>query len=112
MAVYTAGTLLNISTEPSGFVVVSSGANVDPTLVQLKISVNGVHQATSSYTGGVASGPYTIVRQSVGQYFANVDTTGLPGTWLAEWISDPDGTSPQLCQAIIATGFVVVGAPV
>lgn len=87
---------------PSPFTDNLTGDPIDPTLVQLLISVNG--GATTTYTYGVGS---VIVRDGAGQYHAVLDTTGKPGTWQITWSSDPDGTTPQVCVAIATTSVNV-----
>ena len=107
-----AGMLLRVSTNssnpaiPDGFISEVTNEPVDPNVVQLKVSVNG--GAPTTYTYG--SGP-TIVRDGTGLYHANLDSTGLAGTWTVEWIGDPDGTPVQVCQAVIASTFSVESAP-
>lgn len=107
-----AGTLITVSnvgltsggqTVP-GFVN-ESGVLTDPTVVLLKWSVNG--NAPTIYTYGVSA----IIRVSAGIYYAQIDSTGLAGTWTVEWIGDPRGTMSPVCQAIIAGTFPVPSAP-
>lgn len=112
MSTFIAGALLRIGTDPDGFQDESSETSVDPNVVQLKISVGGIALAVSQYAAGVQTGPYEIVRDALGHYHANVDSTGMVGTWIVEWVSDPDGTPVQLCQAISAARFTVIASPV
>ncbi len=96
------GQMILVTTESgttsAPFTDVISGAPVDPTVVQLEVSINGATPTT--YTYGVGT---VISRTGVGEYEAVLDTTGKPGAWQITWSSDPDGTSPQVCTAIQTT---------
>jgi len=92
---------------PSGFVNSITGQNADPTVVLLKVSVNGGTPVTYTY----GSGDGVIIRTAVGFYYASLDATNLAGEWTAQWIGDPDGTSPMVCQALNAIDFTVDSAP-
>lgn len=93
--------------EPDGFYNPLTGEPVDPTVVMLKVSVNDAEPTVYTY----ASGDGVIVRTGAGAYYASLDTTNQAGTWTVEWVGDPDGTSPQLCQAVNATTVVISSAP-
>ena len=91
---------------PTPFTDNLTGQVVDPTLVQLIVSIDG----TPLHTYVFNSGDGVIVRAGVGEYHATLDTTGMPGTWKLIWSSDPDGTSPQVCTAIAETYVNVYSA--
>ena len=96
MSTYLAGTLVTVTTS---FTNSTTQAPGDPSTVTLSVSINGA--TPTIYTYGTA----VIVKDSVGNYHAELDTTDLPGTWLYVW----DGTGG--IQATSASGFVVVAAP-
>jgi hypothetical protein len=73
-------------------------------VVLLKYSVNGNTPVTLTYPTG-------ITKVSTGIYYANIDSTGLAGTWIVEWIGDPAGTEDPVCQALIPGTFPVSSAP-
>jgi hypothetical protein len=72
---YYAGTGVRVS---AAFTDIN-GAAVDPTTVTLKYQSPGV--ATTWTYGGAGS----IVKDSIGNYHAILDTTALPGVWAYEW---------------------------
>lgn len=92
--------------DPNGFYDTFSGENLDPTVVQLRASVNGSELPVWVYGEGE-----TIIRDSKGNYHADLDTTGQVGEWVLGWYSDQDGTDPQVCEAIQVTGFTVIPSP-
>lgn len=102
---YTAGEIATITTsdaESDGFVNQATGANVDPAVVTLTITIDGTLYKT--FTFGGEDG--TITKDAVGKYRALVDTT--PATtpisdqnWEYRW----NGTAPG--QAL-GKGFFMV----
>jgi hypothetical protein len=60
-----------------------AGTPVDPDAVTLTISIQGQPSTTYSYGSGV------IVRDGVGLYHADIDTTGKPGFWIFSWFGYP-----------------------
>ena len=95
---YTEGTSVTVSV---AFTV--GGVATDPTEVVFASSVNGQTEHNYQYPGSAS-----IVKDSVGNYHAVVDTTGLPGQWWVVWAGngacavvqdsyfevDPPGVSP------------------
>lgn len=96
----------SVANTPNGFVIVATGALIDPTVVHLKYAVNG--GATTTLIYGTSTNLY---RTGVGLYYAQIDSTGLAGDWVAEWTTDPDGTVPIICQAIAYAALSVVQPP-
>lgn len=99
MNYYTAGSLVTVS---AVFVDEAANAPIDPTVVTLEVGIYGVTPTT--YTYGVGS---VIVKNSVGNYHAEIDTTGFTpaGIWYYQW----DGTGA--CQAIAAGSMQIVLPP-
>ena len=95
---YIAGQVVSLE---GTFVDVASGDPVDPTTVVLVYRVASTAPVT--YVYGAEGSP--IERESAGVYSAEIDTTGLPGTWVYEWASQDTG------QGIQAGSFVVNPPP-
>lgn len=62
-----------------------AGTPVDPDAVTLTISIQG--QPSTTYSYGAGDG--VIVRDGVGLYHADIDTTGKPGFWIFSWFGYP-----------------------
>ena len=81
----------------------ADGTPADPTAVMLTIAQGavGFTPVTYTYDGtGVA-----ITRSGVGLYAAAIDTTGLPGAWVGQWV----GTG--VCQVPGPFQFIVRALP-
>lgn len=94
--------------KPNGFYNTTSLNNIDPTKVEFVYSVNGGPQTKLTY--GVQT---NVFRTGVGLYYVSIDSTGLMGDWQVAWFGDPDGTVPQIAQAVEWARFTVsrVGNP-
>lgn len=93
----SAGTLVTITATFNS----AAGTPTDPTTVTLKYSSGNPGHTTWVY-GGTGS----IARSGTGVYVVQLDTTGLPGSWVGAWI----GTG--LCQASESFVFSVSRLPV
>lgn len=81
---YVAGDIAILTTGSNGFVDTTTGLAADPSTLTLKIGIIGAPATSVSYVYGVGS---VIVKDSVGNYHADIDTTGFePGVWTYEWI--------------------------
>lgn len=89
---------------PSGFTV--EGVLTDPTLVEFKWSINQGTPTVWQYEVDAE-----VIRTGVGLYYARIDTTGLTGNVIVEWVTDPDGTDPQVCQTVAFAVFGLVAPP-
>lgn len=94
----SAGTLVTITATFES----ETGTATDPTTITLKYA-----QGRASYpvTTWVYQGAGSITRDGTGVYVAELDTTGLPGTWVGEWI----GTGA--CQVTQSFSFLVQPLP-
>ncbi len=103
---YEAGDLVTVATY-SGSVLAPvdgwrnrAGVLTDPTTVILRYHRPDGTTVTATY-------PATpVVRDGIGLYHADLDTTALPGEWLYEWQA-PAGDPVQAVE----TGSFVVSAP-
>jgi hypothetical protein len=84
------------------FITTSTGALVDPTVVDFKYSIAGGTTTTLTYSGASVPAVGVVARLSQGVYAAQVDTTGSPGTWEYEWYTTGTG------QTVGASSFTVV----
>jgi hypothetical protein len=100
---YLAGALVEVNVQ---FIDQITQTNADPSVITLSVGINNASSSVSTYTSGTLAGPYTIVKDGVGLYHANLDTTSKPGNWWYEW----SGTGTV--QAISAAGFTVTKPPV
>jgi len=94
LGTYTEGALVKVTAAFTD----SNNAAVDPTTVTLKWHRNKDAVTTWTVTTG------QIVKDSVGNYHANLDTTDLTGPWSYEW----EGTGAA--QAANAGTFLVVSS--
>lgn len=74
------------------------GQQADPTAIVLKYLPPGGSVQTATYPNAL------ITRVSAGVYAAELDSTGLPGSWTVEWI----GTGAV--QAIADSAYVITQA--
>lgn len=65
------------------------GTVVDPDVVVFSYAVQGRATVTFTYTNGTGDPSGTIVRQSTGTYYADIDTTGNDGFWSWRWFGHP-----------------------
>lgn len=93
---WMAGSLV---TSTATFIAEATGTATDPTTIVLKYLEPGGGVTTVTYPNAF------ITRVSTGVYSAELDTTGLPGGWVAEWI----GTGAV--QAIAASTWTITRAP-
>lgn len=76
MSSWMAGSLV---TSTATFVSAATGLAADPTTVTLK------YRSPAGLTT-IVYPDARITRVSTGAYSAELDSTGLPGSWVAEWI--------------------------
>ena len=71
------------------------GTVVNPDVVTLTYSVQGITEVTYTWTNGnTPPDPnYKIVNDSTGYFHADISTEGLPGTWQVEWNGQPGGNA-------------------
>lgn len=93
----SAGTLVTVTATFNS----ESGVPTDPTTITLKYS-----SGSPGHTTWVYGGAGTITRSGTGVYVAELDTTGLPGSWVGAFI----GTG--LCQVAQPFVFSVDRLPV
>ena len=86
-----------------------SGSVVDPDIVTLNISVQGVVM-TYTYTNGSGDPTGTIVRDSTGTYHADLLTTGYPGTWVWQWAGKSSSGHDTTHTNVVDEGEVIVSA--
>ncbi len=84
---YELGELVKVTVE---FTDEDTGNVIDPDAV--KLSVRSPANVTTTYTYGVGA---VIVRDSQGNYHANIDTTQLPGAWYYRWWSTGNGQTAR-----------------
>ena len=70
---YIAGDLVSVTASFTN----ASNAAADPSVVTLKLGRKFSADSVSTYTSGTLAGPYAIVKNSIGSYSANIDTTGF-----------------------------------
>ena len=99
MGTYIAG---DVARTGATFTDTTTNTLIDPTTVMLVYRPGG--GAAVPWTYGEAGSP--IVRDSLGTYHADLDTTGLPGTWTYEWVSKGSG------QGIAVNAFLVTSPPI
>jgi len=85
-----------------------TGALVDPTVVTCQVYDAEFNETT--YTYGVGT---VITKVSTGTYYATVDCSNASfvGTCVINVISDPDGTSPVVCQSASTASWIVTPLP-
>ena len=66
-----------------------SGIAVDPDTVTFSYSIQHNEAQTFTYTHGSGDPTGKIVRDGVGLYHADIDTTGNAGTWVYSWSCAP-----------------------
>ena len=109
MNTYQTGSLITVSNtdySSAGFIETSTLLPADPAVVTLSVIISGVEQTPSTYVSGSTTGPYTIVKDGVGLYSAELDTTGQPGEWIYRWSGTGGGP-----QAIKSNTFTVTDYP-
>lgn len=100
---YIQGEVAVVSTLPNGFVDQTTGASADPTVVTLTVGIIGEPSTWVTYTYGVGE---EIVKDSVGNYHADLNTTGWDlGNWTYVW----QGTGAVI--SINSWYFTVTAAP-
>jgi len=88
-----------------------TGTIVDPDVVKFQYSVQGQTTHTFTYTNGSGDPTNTIVRVSTGNYYADISTTGTPGTWTWGWSGQPNGGADTTRTAAVWEGTVIISAP-
>lgn len=87
MTVYIQGDTLEFVTTQAFTSI--GGTPVDPDEVIFGFSVNGQAPVSWTYVNGTGDPTHTIVRDGVGLYHANIDTTTYPaGTWVYTWVGN------------------------
>lgn len=74
---------------------------IDPTSLNVKIKDPAA--VITTYTYGIA---VQVVRESLGVYYINIDTTAQTGTWYAKWTSTGTG------QGVAQTNFTVIATEI
>jgi hypothetical protein len=109
-----AGAVVRFTTDPSvkGAIPFTSisGVIVDPDVVELEYSVQGETEVVYTYThGNTPPDPTsTIVRDGAGIYHADIDTTGLPGTWSWGWSCHPSSGSDTTGTQVVWEGELTI----
>ena len=85
-----------------------TGTAVDPDVVKFSYSVQHAEPVTFTYTNGSGDPTGTIVRDGVGLYHADIDTTNLEGVWSYQWSGAP---STSVGHDTTKTQVVVEGSP-
>jgi len=62
-----------------------TGTVVDPDVVTFQYQLENQTALTFTYTNGTGDPTNTIVRDSTGNYHADIPTTGLAGVWIWRW---------------------------
>lgn len=99
---YYAGTLVRMASYGGTILVPTlgfrdlSGILVDPSTVQISYQdpTMGAKTTITYPAGGV-------IKDAVGLYHLDVDTTGKPGLWRYEWISPNQILTPQWFQVLL-----------
>ena len=111
------GTAVRFTTDPAvkGAIPFTAidGTIVDPDVVELEYSVQGETEVTFTYTrGNTPPDPTnTIVRDGVGIYHADIDTTDLPGTWSWGWSCRAGSGADTTQTTVVWEGEVVISPP-
>ena len=88
-----------------------SGTAVDPDTVTFAWQVQGGASGKYTYTNGSGDPSSVIVRDGVGLYHADIDTTSRPGTWVWRWSGSPLPAGADTSKTKVATeGTVTVSA--
>ena len=110
MNTYQVGSLVTVSnTDYSsvGFLETATNSLADPAVVTLFVSIGEQAPVVSTWTsGGGSVGPYTIVQTGLGQFQAELDTTGQLAEWIYTWAGSGGGP-----QAIKSNTFSVTDYP-
>jgi hypothetical protein len=86
-----------------------SGTAVDPDTVTFSYQVQGQNTISFTYTWGTGDPTNTIVRDGVGLYHADVDTTGRAGIYSWRWFGAPSSVAHDTTKTQVATeGTVTV----
>jgi hypothetical protein len=98
------------------FVADSTDTVVDPTTVTFKYNMNnGATIATWTYSGSSTPGVGMVARLSTGVYQAQVDTTGLNGLLVAEFVSTGTGQAAvidtiQVSPNVVSSNTATLGS--
>lgn len=87
------------------------GTVVDPDTVTFHYTVQGQTTVSFTYTNPTGDPTGTIVRQSTGNYYADISTTGQPGTWTWGWSGQPSSGLDTTHTAAVWEGTVIVSNP-
>jgi hypothetical protein len=80
-----------------------SGVAVDPDVVTFGYVLENEAPVTFTYTNPGGDPTSTIVRTGVGEYQADIDTTGLVGNWIWRWAGYPVSGGADTTKTAIAT---------
>ena len=80
---YDVGSLVVVSTNPP--FQTPAGVVTDPTSIYFEWQVTSPLGVASAQTVWQYGGAGSVVRDSVGTYHVNLDTTGTPGLWSYRW---------------------------
>jgi len=84
-----------------------SGTVVDPDIVTFQYVLPNTSPVSFTYTNGSGDPTHTIVRVSTGNYYANVNTTGLAGNWTWRWAGKPGPSGLDTTHTAVAVEGVV-----
>lgn len=98
-----AGALLHFFTT---LTVEPANTLADPTKLVFCYSIAGVTQTQLTYAPGGGVG--AIIKDGVGLYHVDLDTTGKAGVWEVEWASQgaPQVTAEPITVTVVAPVFV------
>ena len=90
------------------------GTAVDPDIVNFQWQVQGGNSGSYTYTQGSGDPTSTIVRDGVGLYHADIDTTNNPGTLVWRWSGSPavSGGTDSTKTKVATEGNTTVSARV
>lgn len=87
------------------------GTVVDPDVVTFSYQVQNRNVVTFTYVNGTGDPSGTIVRKATGDYYADISSNGLSGTWLWRWQGNATSLGHDATRTQVATeGSVVVSA--
>jgi hypothetical protein len=79
------------------------GEAVDPDVVTFGYVLENETPVTFTYTQGAGDPTGTIQRVAVGEYYADVNTTGLVGNWIWRWAGYPTNSGADTTKTAVAT---------
>jgi len=80
-----------------------AGTVIDPDQVTFAYQVAGQNPVSFIYINGTGDSTGTIVRDAVGTYHADIDTTGLHGPWVITWRATPTALHADSTRTKVVT---------